>query len=63
MWNSFDWSKYESCNKCGLACYLEPSLFSWSNMGMVRDRIVSNAFGHIGRRRQRVAAAAASAPA
>lgn len=58
VWNSFDWSKYESCNKCALACYLEPSLFSWSNLGMVRDRIVANAFGRLGRMLPRSAASA-----
>ena len=40
LWNSFDWSSYESCNKCALSCYLEPSLFSWKNPTMVRERIV-----------------------
>ena len=49
LWNQFDWSRYETCNKCALACYLEPSIFSWSNLGMVRDRILSTAFGRFGR--------------
>jgi radical SAM family uncharacterized protein len=42
LWNSYDWEKYESCNKCALSCYLEPSLFSWTKPGMVKDRIVDS---------------------
>lgn len=42
LWNSFPWEKYEKCNKCALACYLEPSLFSWANLSMVNERIVKN---------------------
>ncbi|HUZ80406.1 MAG TPA: PTO1314 family radical SAM protein [Thermoplasmata archaeon] len=49
LWNSYDWSKYETCNKCALACYLEPSIFSWSNVGMIRDRILSNTFARVAR--------------
>jgi radical SAM family uncharacterized protein len=44
LWNSFDWSRFESCNKCALACYLEPSLFSWTEPSMLRERV----FGGIG---------------
>ncbi|HZW56935.1 MAG TPA: PTO1314 family radical SAM protein [Nitrososphaerales archaeon] len=40
LWNSYDWEQYESCNKCALSCYLEPSLFSWTRPGMVKERIV-----------------------
>ncbi|HTT14423.1 MAG TPA: PTO1314 family radical SAM protein [Thermoplasmata archaeon] len=40
LWNSFDWAPYESCNKCALACYLEPSLFRWTNLANIRDRVV-----------------------
>jgi radical SAM family uncharacterized protein len=40
LWNSFDWSEWERCNKCALSCYLEPSLFSWSNPSMVNERLV-----------------------
>ncbi len=40
LWNSFDWSTYESCNKCALACYLEPSLFRWTDPAHIRQRIV-----------------------
>lgn len=39
LWNTFDWAPYESCNKCALACYLEPSLFRWTNMTHVRERV------------------------
>lgn len=42
VWNSYDWEPYEKCNKCALACYLEPSLFSWSNPSMVKERILDN---------------------
>jgi radical SAM family uncharacterized protein len=40
LWNSFPWETYERCNKCALACYLEPSLFSWTNPGMLRERVL-----------------------
>jgi radical SAM family uncharacterized protein len=42
LWNTYDWEEYETCNKCALSCYLEPSLFSWSKPGMVKDRIVDS---------------------
>lgn len=42
LWEEYDWNKYLSCNKCGLSCYLEPSLFSWSNLSMVKERIVNS---------------------
>ncbi|AWR93389.1 PTO1314 family radical SAM protein [Acidianus brierleyi] len=40
LWEKYEWDKYYSCNKCGLSCYLEPSLFSWSNPSMVKERII-----------------------
>ncbi len=40
LWESFDWKSYGGCNKCALACYLEPSLFSWRNPTMLRERIL-----------------------
>jgi len=40
LWNSYDWEKYYSCNKCALACYLEPSLFTWKDLSIVKERIV-----------------------
>ena len=40
LWNSFDWAPYESCNKCALACYLEPSLFRWTDFASLRDRVL-----------------------
>ncbi len=40
LWNTFDWDSYEQCNKCALACYLEPSLFRWTNPTMLRERIL-----------------------
>jgi len=40
LWGSYNWAPYEGCNKCALACYLEPSLFSWKNPTMIRERIL-----------------------
>jgi len=40
LWNEFNWAPYESCNKCALACYLEPSLFRWTDPAHVGQRIV-----------------------
>jgi len=40
LWNTFEWDPYERCNKCALACYLEPSLFRWTNPTMLRERIL-----------------------
>ncbi|ACP37006.1 PTO1314 family radical SAM protein [Saccharolobus islandicus] len=42
LWNTYPWEKYENCNACALACYLEPSLFSWSNGKMVKEKIIDN---------------------
>ncbi len=42
LWNSYDWSIYESCNNCSLTCYLEPSLFSWKKPAMVHERIINS---------------------
>ncbi len=42
IWRNYKWEVYESCNKCALACYLEPSLFSWSNFSMIKSRIIDN---------------------
>lgn len=42
LWDSYGWGEYESCNKCALACYLEPSLFSWSKPSMVKSRIIDS---------------------
>ena len=47
LWNSYDWAPYEACNKCALACYLEPSLFSWQNLSMVRERILENVISYV----------------
>ncbi len=40
LWNSFDWAPYAACNRCALACYLEPSLFRWTNLAHLRERVV-----------------------
>jgi len=42
LWNSYDWENLKRCNKCALSCYLEPSLFSWSNPSMVKERLLDN---------------------
>lgn len=47
VWNSVNWKEYENCNKCALSCYLEPSLFSWGNRGMVRERIIDNVVSYL----------------
>jgi radical SAM family uncharacterized protein len=52
LWNSFDWERYTSCNKCALACYLEPSLFSWANPSMVRERVLDGAVEYLRSRRK-----------
>jgi radical SAM family uncharacterized protein len=48
LWNSYDWGQYESCNKCALSCYLEPSLFSWTNPSIIKDRIVDSIVSYSG---------------
>jgi radical SAM family uncharacterized protein len=48
LWNSYDWEKYESCNKCALSCYLEPSLFSWKKPAVIKDRIVDSLIAYAG---------------
>lgn len=46
-WNSVDWELYESCNKCVLSCYLEPSLFSWGKPRMVKERIIDGMVSYL----------------
>ena len=46
-WNSVNWELYETCNKCALSCYLEPSLFSWANPGMVKERIIDTMVSYL----------------
>ena len=50
LWNSFDWKPYESCNKCALACYLEPSLFRWTDFSSLRDRVITGGLDFIQRK-------------
>ena len=52
LWNSFDWERYTSCNKCALACYLEPSLFTWANPTMVRERLLDATVEYLRARRR-----------
>ncbi|MEM0129753.1 MAG: PTO1314 family radical SAM protein [Thermoplasmata archaeon] len=49
LWNRFDWTAYESCNRCALACYLEPSLFRWTDFASLRDRILDGAIHYFQR--------------
>ena len=49
LWNSFHWAPYESCNKCALACYLEPSLFRWTDLASVRDRVLTASMDYLRR--------------
>ncbi|MEM0322053.1 MAG: PTO1314 family radical SAM protein [Thermoprotei archaeon] len=47
VWNTYPWEKFESCNNCALACYLEPSLFSWKSFSNVNERILHGAFSYV----------------
>lgn len=49
LWNTFSWTPYESCNKCALACYLEPSLFRWTDLSSLRERVVDGAVNYLKR--------------
>ncbi len=49
LWNRFDWSTYESCNKCALACYLEPSLFRWTDFEHLRERVIEGGLNYVRR--------------
>jgi radical SAM family uncharacterized protein len=49
LWNSFDWAPYESCNKCALACYLEPSIFRWTDLASLRDRVLTASIDYLRR--------------
>ena len=49
LWNSFDWTSYESCNRCALACYLEPSLFRWTDLASLRDRVIDGGLNYVRR--------------
>ncbi len=42
LWDTYSWGEFTSCNKCALACYLEPSLFSWTKPSQVKSRIIDN---------------------
>ena len=49
LWNSFDWVPYESCNKCALACYLEPSMFRWDDFASLRERVIEGGINYLRR--------------
>lgn len=40
LWASIDWEKFAHCNQCGLSCYLEPSLFNWTDPYQLKARFV-----------------------
>ncbi|MEM1627385.1 MAG: PTO1314 family radical SAM protein [Sulfolobaceae archaeon] len=47
LWNEYDWNRYSYCNRCALACYLEPSLFTWKNLRIVKEKIINPMFSII----------------
>ena len=47
VWNSVNWEQYETCNKCALSCYLEPSLFNWGDFGMVKEHVIDNVVSYL----------------
>ena len=47
VWNNYNWAEFESCNKCALSCYLEPSLFTWKNPTMIKERIIDGLIDYI----------------
>jgi len=49
LWNSFSWAPYESCNQCALACYLEPSLFRWTDFAAFRERVIDGSVRYLRR--------------
>jgi radical SAM family uncharacterized protein len=49
LWNTFEWAPYEACNKCALACYLEPSLFRWTDFASLRERVIDGALHYVQR--------------
>jgi radical SAM family uncharacterized protein len=49
LWNTFDWTSYESCNRCALACYLEPSLFRWTDFASLRARVIEGGINYLRR--------------
>ncbi len=49
LWNQYDWARFEACNRCALACYLEPSLFRWTDLASLRDRVVDGAIHYMER--------------
>jgi radical SAM family uncharacterized protein len=49
LWNTFSWAPYEACNKCALACYLEPSLFRWTDFASLRERVIDGGFNYLRR--------------
>jgi radical SAM family uncharacterized protein len=49
LWNSYPWTPYESCNRCALACYLEPSLFRWTELSSFKQRVVDPSISYLRR--------------
>ncbi len=47
LWKSFHWADFENCNSCALACYLEPSLFSWTRPSMVKSRVIDSISSYV----------------
>ena len=42
LWASIDWDQYRTCNRCALSCYLEPSLFRWTDPALVKGWILDS---------------------
>lgn len=42
FWASIDWDRYRTCNRCALSCYLEPSLFRWTEPALVKGWILDS---------------------
>jgi radical SAM family uncharacterized protein len=45
LWATYDWDRYRACNRCGLSCYLEPSLFRWTSPELVKHWLLDNTLG------------------
>ena len=46
LWASIDWERFRTCNHCALSCYLEPSLFRWTEPAMVKGWIMDAIVEH-----------------
>jgi len=49
LWNTFSWTPYQPCNRCALPCYLEPSLFRWTDLASLRERVIDGGMHYLQR--------------